>query len=431
MNASASATTSSEPTGTPPFSAFEWMVALRYLMPHRKGGVASLIAVLSFLSFLIGVAALIIVMSVMNGFRVELQSKILGFNGHIVVSPYETPLTDYDAVTSRIAKVPGVTLAVPFVEGQVLVSSPFSASGALVRGMKLDDLKRLPGLANNIKDGTLDNFDQGQGVVIGAKLASSLGLQIGDGITLISPKGDQTAFGTTPRMKVYPVVATFEVGMSDIDSGFVIMPLQESQAYFNRDGDTTAIEVYIEDPDHVQSESEAIKTAAGRPVSLVDWRQRNSAFFTALQVERNVMFMILLILVIMAALGVVSSMVMLVQSKQTDIAIMRTMGATRGAMLRIFFITGMAIGLLGTIFGLLLGLLVCRYIENIQEFISWLSNTQLFASEIYFLSRLPAKTDPTEVTVVVITTLVLCFLATLYPAWRAAKLDPVEALRGG
>ncbi|MDZ5449088.1 lipoprotein-releasing ABC transporter permease subunit [Labrys sp. ZIDIC5] len=431
MNASASATKSSEPTGTPPFSAFEWMVALRYLMPHRKGGVASLIAVLSFLSFLIGVAALIIVMSVMNGFRVELQSKILGFNGHIVVSPYETPLTDYDAVTSRIAKVPGVTLAVPFVEGQVLVSSPFSASGALVRGMKLEDLKRLPGLANNIKEGTLDNFDQGQGVVIGAKLASSLGLQIGDGITLISPKGDQTAFGTTPRMKVYPVVATFEVGMSDIDSGFVIMPLQESQAYFNRDGDTTAIEVYIEDPDHVQSESEAIKTAAGRPVSLVDWRQRNSAFFTALQVERNVMFMILLILVIMAALGVVSSMVMLVQSKQTDIAIMRTMGATRGAMLRIFFITGMAIGLLGTIFGLLLGLLVCRYIENIQEFISWLSNTQLFASEIYFLSRLPAKTDPTEVTVVVITTLILCFLATLYPAWRAAKLDPVEALRGG
>ena len=431
MNASASATKSSEPTGTPPFSAFEWMVALRYLMPHRKGGVASLIAVLSFLSFLIGVAALIIVMSVMNGFRVELQSKILGFNGHIVVSPYETPLTDYDAVTSRIAKVPGVTLAVPFVEGQVLVSSPFSASGALVRGMKLEDLKRLPGLANNIKEGTLDNFDQGQGVVIGARLASSLGLQIGDGITLISPKGDQTAFGTTPRMKVYPVVATFEVGMSDIDSGFVIMPLQESQAYFNRDGDTTAIEVYIEDPDHVQSESEAIKTAAGRPVSLVDWRQRNSAFFTALQVERNVMFMILLILVIMAALGVVSSMVMLVQSKQTDIAIMRTMGATRGAMLRIFFITGMAIGLLGTIFGLLLGLLVCRYIENIQEFISWLSNTQLFASEIYFLSRLPAKTDPTEVTVVVITTLILCFLATLYPAWRAAKLDPVEALRGG
>ncbi|WP_454813655.1 lipoprotein-releasing ABC transporter permease subunit [Labrys neptuniae] len=431
MNASASATTSSEPTGTPPFSAFEWMVALRYLMPHRKGGVASLIAVLSFLSFLIGVAALIIVMSVMNGFRVELQSKILGFNGHIVVSPYETPLTDYDVVTSRLAKVPGVTLAVPFVEGQVLVSSPFSASGALVRGMKLEDLKRLPGLANNIKDGTLDNFDQGQGVVIGARLASSLGLQIGDGITLISPKGDQTAFGTTPRMKVYPVVATFEVGMSDIDSGFVIMPLQESQAYFNRDGDATAIEVYIENPDRVQSESEAIKTAAGRPVSLVDWRQRNSAFFTALQVERNVMFMILLILVIMAALGVVSSMVMLVQSKQTDIAIMRTMGATRGAMLRIFFITGMAIGLLGTIVGLLLGLLVCRYIENIQEFISWLSNTQLFASEIYFLSRLPAKTDPTEVTVVVVTTLILCFLATLYPAWRAAKLDPVEALRGG
>jgi len=407
------------------------MVAVRYLLPHRKGGFASLIAIISFLSFMIGVAALIIVMSVMNGFRVELQSKILGFNGHIVVTPYETPLTDFNAVSERISKVPGVKLAVPFVEGQVLVSSPFSAGGALVRGMTLADLQRLPGLATNIKEGKLDNFDAGQGVVIGTRLASQLGLQVGDTLQLISPKGDTTAFGTTPRIKVYPIAATFEVGMSDIDSGFVIMPLQEAQAYFSRDGDVTGIEVYIDDPDRVQAESDAIKTAAGRPVSMVDWRQRNSAFFTALQVERNVMFMILLLLVVMAALGVVSSMVMLVQSKQTDIAIMRTMGATRGAMLRVFFITGMSIGLLGTLFGLILGLVFCRYIENIQEFISWLLNTQMFNSEIYFLSRLPAKTDPAEVVIVVITTLILCFLATLYPSWRAARLDPVEALRGG
>jgi lipoprotein-releasing system permease protein len=407
------------------------MVAVRYLLPHRKGGFASLIAIISFLSFMIGVAALIIVMSVMNGFRVELQSKILGFNGHIVVTPYETPLTDFNAVSERISKVPGVKLAVPFVEGQVLVSSPFSAGGALVRGMTLADLQRLPGLATNIKEGKLDNFDAGQGVVIGTRLASQLGLQVGDTLQLISPKGDTTAFGTTPRIKVYPIAATFEVGMSDIDSGFVIMPLQEAQAYFSRDGDVTGIEVYIDDPDRVQAESDAIKAAAGRPVSMVDWRQRNSAFFTALQVERNVMFMILLLLVVMAALGVVSSMVMLVQSKQTDIAIMRTMGATRGAMLRVFFITGMSIGLLGTLFGLILGLVFCRYIENIQEFISWLLNTQMFNSEIYFLSRLPAKTDPAEVVIVVITTLVLCFLATLYPSWRAARLDPVEALRGG
>ncbi len=246
MNASAPANKSSEPTGTAPFSAFEWMVAMRYLLPHRKGGVASLIAILSFLSFMIGVAALIIVMSVMNGFRVELQSKILGFNGHIVITPYETPLTDYEAVTERIGKVSGVKLAVPFVEGQVLVSSPFSAGGALVRGMKLADLQRLPGLATNIKEGSLDNFDTGQGVVIGTRLASQLGLQVGDSITVISPKGDTTAFGTTPRIKVYPIAATFEVGMSDIDSGFVIMPLQEAQAYFNRDGDVTGIETYID-----------------------------------------------------------------------------------------------------------------------------------------------------------------------------------------
>lgn len=430
MNASAQASTSPEPTGTPPFSAFERMVALRYLLPHRKGGFASLIAVVSFLCFVLGVATLVIVMSVMNGFRVELQSKILGFSGHVVVTPSQTPLSDFDAVAQRIGKVDGVKLAVPFVEGQVLVSSPFSASGAVVHGMRLEDIQKMPGLANNIKDGKLDGFDQGQGVIVGTRLAQSLGLQIGDGITLISPKGDTTAFGTTPRIKVYPVAATFEVGMSDINSAFVIMPLAKSQAYFSRDNDVTAIEVYVDDPDHVQSIGKSIDKAAGRPVTLTDWRQRNSAFFTALQVERNVMFWILLMLVVMAALGVVSSMAMLVQSKQTDIAIMRTMGATRGAMMRIFFMTGMSIGIVGTIFGLIVGLVFCRYIENIQEFVSWISNTQVFNSEIYFLTRLPSKTDPTEVTVVVVATLILCFLATLYPSWRASRLDPVEALRG-
>jgi lipoprotein-releasing system permease protein len=431
MNASTSANTSPEPTGTAPFSGFEWMVALRYLLPHRKGGFAWLIALLSFLSFLAGVMVLIIVMSVMNGFRVELQSKILGFNGHIVVTPRETALNDFDAVSKRISAVPGVRLVVPFVEGQVLVSSPFAAGGALVRGMRLDDLKKLPGLASNIREGTLDGFDQGQGVLIGTRLQTQLGLQINDRITLISPKGDQTAFGTTPRLKTYPLAATFEIGMSDIDAGFVIMPLQEAQAYFNKDSDVTGIEVYLDDPDSVETARQAIETAAGRPISMVDWRQRNSAFFTALQVERNVMFMILSCLVGMAALGVVSSMVMLVQSKQTDIAIMRTMGATRGAIMRIFFLTGMSIGILGTFFGLVCGLLFCRYIEQIQEFVSWLLNTQVFNPEIYFLSRLPARVDPAEVVTVVVTTLILCFLATLYPSWRAARLDPVEALRGG
>ncbi|MGN8119863.1 lipoprotein-releasing ABC transporter permease subunit [Labrys sp. 22185] len=421
----------SEPKGTLPFAAFEWMVSLRYLTPHRKGGMTFLIAILSFLSFFIGVSALIIVMSVMNGFRIELQSKILGFNGHIIVSPRETPLTDYEAVASRIAKVPSVKSAMPFVEGQVFVSSSFSGSGAIVRGLRLEDLRRLPGLANNIKGGVLDTFDQGQGVVIGARLASSLGLQIGDSITLTSPKGDQTVLGTTLRQKPYQVMALFEVGMSDIDSGFVIMSLSESQAFFNRNDDVTAIEVYLKNPDLAQSERETLKSVASRPVSLVDWRQRNSAFFTALQVERNVMFMILLILVIMAALGVVSSMTMLVQSKQPDIAIMRTMGAERGAILRIFFITGMVIGALGTLFGVIAGLLVCNYIEDIQKYLSWALNTQLFPSEVYFLSNLPAKVDLCEVAIIIFTTLILCFLATLYPAWKAAKLDPVEALRGG
>ena len=418
-----------EPTATRPFAPFEWMLSLRYLRARRKEGFISVIAGFSFLGIMLGVATLIIVMAVMNGFRKELLDKILGLNGHMLVQPIETPLTDWQQVTERISKLEGIRLAAPMVEGQALASSPFSASGVLVRGVRAEDLKKLPSIANNIKQGTLDGFDEGQGVAIGRRLGDQLSLRAGDNITLVAPRGAVTAFGTVPRIKTYKIAAVFEVGMSEYDSAFVFMPLPEAQAYFNRAGDVTAIEVYTDDPDRIDHYRKLVGDAAGRPVFLVDWRQRNATFFNALQVERNVMFLILTLIVLVAALNIVSGLIMLVKDKGRDIAILRTMGATQGAVMRVFLITGAAIGVVGTLVGFVVGLIVCLNVESIRQFLSWLTSTELFSPELYFLSRLPARVDAGETGAVLLMALTLSFLATLYPAWRAARLDPVEALR--
>jgi lipoprotein-releasing system permease protein len=419
----------SEPTRTRAFAPFEWMLSLRYLRARRKEGFISVIAGFSFLGIMLGVATLIIVMAVMNGFRKELLSKILGLNGHLLVQPLETPLNDWEQVADRISTVQGIRLAAPLVEGQALASSPFSAAGVLVRGLRAKDLAKLPSIANNIKRGTLEGFDQGQGVAIGRRLADQLSIGIGDNITLVAPRGAVTPMGTTPRIKVYKVAAVFEIGMSEYDAAFVFMPLPEAQLYFNRSGDVTAIEVYTDDPDKIDRFRRLVTDAAGRSIFMVDWRQRNATFFGALQVERNVMFLILTLIVLVAALNIISGLIMLVKDKGHDIAILRTIGATQGAVMRIFFITGAAIGVIGTLMGFLVGMLVCLNVEPIRQFMSWLTNTNLFPPELYFLSRLPAEMDAGETTAVVIMALTLSFLATLYPSWRAARLDPVEALR--
>ncbi len=419
----------SEPNGTRPFSPFEWMLSLRYLRARRKEGFISVIAGFSFLGIVLGVATLIIVMAVMNGFRKELLDKILGLNGHLLVQPLEKPLTDWEAVAARIASVKGIRLAAPIVEGQALASSPFNAGGVLIRGIRLKDLEGLPSVAKNIKQGSLAGFDEGQGVAIGRRLADQLSLRAGDNITLVAPRGAVTPMGTTPRIKIYKVAAVFEIGMSEYDSAFVFMPLKEAQAYFNRAGDVTAIEVYTDDPDHVDRFRKAVQDAAQRPIFMIDWRQRNATFFNALQVERNVMFLILTLIVLVAALNIVSGLIMLVKDKGQDIAILRTMGATQSSIMRVFLITGAAIGVVGTLVGFLLGVIICLNIENIRQFLSWLTNTELFSPELYFLSHLPADMDTGETSAVVVMALVLSFLATLYPSWRAARLDPVEALR--
>src|ERR1700754_460962 len=282
----------SESVGTRAFAPFEWMLSLRYLRARRQEGFISIIAGFSFLGIMLGVATLIIVMAVMNGFRKELLGKILGLNGHLLVQPLESPLTDYQAVAERISKLQGIRLAVPIVEGQALASSSFNAAGVLVRGIRGEDLSGLTSIAKNIKQGTLEGFDQGQGVVIGRRLADQLSLHAGDSITLVSPKGAVTPMGTTPRIKPYKITAVFEIGMSEYDSSFVFMPLSEAQAYFNRNNDVTAIEVFTDNPDKIDGFRKSVTEAAGRPIFVVDWRQRNSTFFNALQVERNVMFLI-------------------------------------------------------------------------------------------------------------------------------------------
>jgi lipoprotein-releasing system permease protein len=405
------------------------MLSLRYLRSRRKEGFISVIAGFSFLGIMLGVATLIIVMAVMNGFRKELLDKILGLNGHLLVQPLEQPLTDWDAVAQRISGVAGVRLAAPIVEGQALASSPFNSAGVLVRGIRADDVTKLGSVASNIKQGTLEGFDTGQGLAIGRRLSDNLSVRAGDNITLVAPRGAVTAMGTTPRIKTYKVAAVFEIGMSEYDGAIVFMPLPEAQLYFNRAGDVTAIEVYTNNPDRMDVFRRLVSDAAQRPIFMVDWRQRNATFFNALQVERNVMFLILTLIILVAALNIISGLIMLVKDKGRDIAILRTMGATQGAVMRIFLIAGSSIGVLGTIAGFLLGLIVCLNVESIRQFLSWMTRTELFSPELYFLSRLPAEMDVGETTAVVVMALTLSLLATLYPSWRAARLDPVEALR--
>lgn len=412
------------------FSSFEWTIAWRYLRSRRRDGFISVIAGFSFLGIMLGVATLIVVMAVMNGFRQELMSKILGVNGHAFIQPYGDALTDYDAIAKRVSAAKGVKLAAPIIEGQVLAASPTATSGALVRGVREADLKRFDSVAKNVIEGTLDGLDGSEKVAIGRRLAGYLNLGVGDKIRLLSPKGPSTPFGSAPRQKSYEIAAIFEVGMSEFDASFIFMPLAEAQLYFDSEGKVAMIEVFVDNPDRMDDVSPAIREAVGKPHALTDWRFRNRTFFGALEVERNVMFLILTMIVLVAALNIISGLTMLVKDKARGIAILRTMGATRRSILAIFMMTGAAIGVGGTFFGFLLGLAIAWNVESLRQLVSYLSGSPIFPPELYFLSRLPADVRPTEVVAIVTMALTLSLLATLYPAWRAAKLDPVEALRG-
>ncbi|MGI9481584.1 MAG: lipoprotein-releasing ABC transporter permease subunit [Hyphomicrobiales bacterium] len=414
---------------TKPFSAFEWMLSRRYLGSRRREGFISVIAGFSFVGIMLGVATLIIVMAVMNGFREELLGKILGVNGHFAAYSTGYVIEDYEDATDRLKRVEGTTRVIPYVEGQVMASSARTASGVLVRGLREDDIKALPSINNENLRGTLDDFENSGGVAIGRRLALKHRLGLGDEITLISPRGPVTPFGVTPRIQAFPIVAVFEIGMAEYDNTFVLMPFKEAQDYFAQEEGATAIEIMVESPDEVDKYVAPLQTAGGIGLRFYSWKTTNQTFFNALQVERNVMFLILTLIILVAALNIVSGLIMLVKDKSRDIAILRTMGASRGAVMRVFFMTGAAIGLFGTIAGLIIGLVFCLNVEEIRQFLSWLTGTELFSPELYYLSKLPAKIDWAEVLSVVGMSIFLSFISTLYPSWKAAKLDPVKALR--
>jgi len=417
------------PSRTWPFARAEWLLSWRYLSSRRREGFISVIAGFSFLGILLGVATLIIVMAVMNGFRTELLDRILGLNGHMIVRGAGVMIADYDDLSVRVMKVDGVTRVAPLVEGQVMASTTGNSSGAFVRGMRASDLNDIELISGNIQLGTLEAFDESGGVAIGTRLAGILGITVGDNVTLLSPRGSATPFGTAPRVKAYPVAALFEVGMSEFDAGFIFMPLSEAQRFFKTGDMVSAIEVMITDPDEMNDQLVPIAQAAGPDYEVYNWQQTNSSLFSALQVERNVMFLILTLILIVAALNIISGLIMLVKDKGRDIAVLRTMGATKGAVMRIFFISGASIGVVGTIAGWALGTAFCANIETLRQTLSRLSGVELFSPEIYFLTQMPAKMEPLEVLSVVAMALALSFGATLYPAWRAASLDPVDALR--
>ena len=413
---------------TRPFSGFEWLVAGRYLRAKRQESFISVISGFSLVGIALGVATLIIVMSVMNGFRAQLLGRILGLNGHAVVQMFGG-VSDYDAVTERLRAVQGVTSAFPIVEGQVLVNTEGTSRGALVRGMKTEDLRALTEVSTTLSPNALEGFDDGESVILGARLAQQLGLLPGMTVTLVAPKGEVTPFGSTPRIKTYRVSGTFNVGMSEYDQSFIFMPLMEAQLFFGMEGTVSGILVMVNQPDAIATWRQPLQEAAGN-VGVADWQQMNSSLFGALQVERNVMFLILTLIILVAALNIISGLIMLVKDKSGDIAILRTMGATSGAVMRIFFIAGSSIGVVGTIFGVLIGVLFCANIEEIRQLLIRITgNENIFDPTIYFLSQIPAQVDPWEVVAVVAMSLGLSFLATLYPSYRASRLDPVEALR--
>ena len=411
------------------FSAFERMLAFRYLRARRQEGFISVIAAFSVLGIMLGVATLIIVMSVMNGFRQELLGRILGLNGHMTVFATTGNLTGFDAIAESVRKLPGVVSATPVVEGQVMATNQSRASGALVRGLRPDDLRARKLVADKIEGGFLSQFGGEDTIIVGYRLAQKLGVLPGDRMTLIAPQGVASPMGTLPRLRSYKVVAVFNVGMYEYDSSHIFMPLEAAQIFFQMPDAATGVEVFATDADQVVRLRGEILRAVGGKGRVFDWQQANSSFVNALEVERNVMFLILTLIIVVAAFNIISSMIMLVKDKGRDIAILRTMGATRGSILRIFFLTGASIGIVGTLAGFGLGLLFCQNIEAIRQALQSLTGTELFSPEVRFLSRLPAIIDWREVTQVVGMGLALSFLATFYPAWRAARLDPVEALR--
>lgn len=415
------------------FKTHEWMVALRYLKIRSNEGFVTLVALFSLLGIAIGVMVLIVTMSVMNGFREELLSKVIGFNGHMLYQPAGGRMSDYDAVVDHLKKLDDVVKVLPIIEGNALVTFGSNSVPALVRGVRRDDLQQMNLISDNIRQGSLDDFGKGDNdIIIGQQLSNKYGLSPGDLITLVTPRGRITPFGTVPRIASYQIIAVFEVGEYNYDSNYFFMPLKQAQQYFQYGDEVAALEIILTHPDMISKMFSTVQQAihevspGGR---LVDWRMLNQSFFNALQVERNVMFIILSFIILVAVFNIISTMIMMVKNKTRDVAILRTMGASSSSIMRIFFIVGSCIGVIGTMLGTFLGVLIASNIQEILDFVERITGLSLWEGEVRFLSEVPAIVEAREVAIVILVALGLSFFATLLPAWRAARVDPVKSLR--
>ncbi|VAV91183.1 Lipoprotein releasing system transmembrane protein LolC/LolE [hydrothermal vent metagenome] len=415
------------------FNAHERMVAFRYLKIRSNEGFVTLVALFSLLGIAIGVMVLIVTMSVMNGFREELLSKVIGFNGHMLYQPLGGKMSDYDDAVTRLKKINNVVKVLPIIEGNALATFGSNSVPALVRGIRPGDLKQMTLVSDNIRQGTLNNFGAGENdIIIGIRLAEKYNLTVGDLVTLVTPRGRITPFGTMPRIASYKIGAVFEVGEYNYDTNYFFMPLAQAQTYFQYGDQVGALEIILTHPD-MTTEMFPVVDQVTRQFEnggrLIDWRMLNSSFFNALQVERNVMFIILSFIILVAVFNIVSTMIMMVKNKTRDVAILRTMGVSSSSIMRIFFMVGACIGILGTFLGTMLGLAIAYNVQPILDFIERMTGLSLWEGEVRFLSEVPAIVEGKEVMIVVIVALGLSFLATLLPAWRAAKVDPVQSLR--
>ncbi|MCM8556733.1 lipoprotein-releasing ABC transporter permease subunit [Sphingomicrobium sediminis] len=411
-------------------SAHERMIARRYLLPHKGEGFIFVVAGFSVGAVALGVAALIVVMSVMNGFRADLFDRIVGLNGHAVVQGYNGQLEDWENVVDLAIATEGVTEATPMIEQPLMASSNGRVEGILLRGLRVEDITGNPLISENITAGRLSDVRVGSGnIALGARLAESLGARVGSEVSLISPEGRSTPVGTLPRIVSYRVSAIFEVGVYDYDKAFVVMPVEDAQTLLMLGDMVTTVELEVTDPDRVGRLLAPLAPQVSRSGVIVDWRQMNSALFEALEVERVAMFIVLCIIILVAAFNIASSLIMLVRAKRRDIAILRTMGASRAGMTRIFMAVGLTIGLVGILIGLALGATFLFFRQGVVDLIQAASGQDLWDPSVRFLSELPSKTDPFEVAAIVLVTLILVFIATLFPARKAAATDPVEVLR--
>lgn len=416
------------------FGSFERMVAKRYLRARKGERFVSIIAIFSLIGIALGVGTLIVVMAVMNGFKADLLGRILGLNGDLSVysQSYDGPtsLRGYNNLSNRIEQMPHITSAIPFIEGQVLISAGNFNSGGMVRGMTASGLKKLKVISKTLDPTVLKQFQGDDVIIIGETLAEQANLGVGSRLTLISPKGSATVMGNIPRIKSYRIIGIFDSGMHEYNSSYVFLPMQAAQKYFQLDDEVTGIQIFSNDSTHIQTVTHQLENSFRNDnLKFVDWTQSNNAFFGAVQVEQNVMFLILALIILVAAFNVISSLIMMVKDKTRDIAILRTMGASRGAIMRIFLMCGASVGVTGTLIGTVLGILFCKNIEHIRQGLQKITGTNLFNPEVYYLEHLPAKLDWSDVIQVVSMALFLSLLATLYPSWKAAKTDPVEALR--